>query len=155
MQRKVIAHINFRWNNNLNPEVTKEPITAEEEKIIFQALQKHGNKWADIARLLRGRTDNVIKNHFYCTLRRQIRKILKGVKSKRTNESKEVSTEYIQKILKDYNLSYSALDNENVRDLLEHLDNEASSPSNCQSDHSLKTLPSPSHNPCRSLYCFV
>lgn len=132
--------------------MTKEPITAEEERIIFQALQKYGNKWADIARLLRGRTDNVIKNHFYCTLRRQIRKILKKVKSKKTSEPKEVSIERIQRILKDYGLSHSALDNENVRHLLEHLDSEGSSSPRCGSETSLKILPSPSHNPCPSLY---
>lgn len=34
-----------------------------------------GNKWAHIARELPGRTDNNIKNYFYSTLRKALRKV--------------------------------------------------------------------------------
>lgn len=41
--------------------INKQPWTAEEERIIHEAQQKYGNKWAKIAQMLPGRSDNSIK----------------------------------------------------------------------------------------------
>ena len=54
----------------MNPHVKKGNWSTEEQELIFQSLSVHFTSWSSISKLLKGRTENSIKNYFYSSVRR-------------------------------------------------------------------------------------
>ncbi|CAI9777789.1 unnamed protein product [Fraxinus pennsylvanica] len=80
----------LRWCNQLSPTVEHRPFSAAEDETILAAHAQYGNRWATIARLLTGRTDNAVKNRWNSTLKRKYQH--KQVLEKSTDGTKNVAS---------------------------------------------------------------
>lgn len=79
VSKKTAKQCRERWHNHLNPDIKAAPMSPEEEATLFQLHRETGNKWSDISHQMSGRTDNAVKNYFFCRLRKMIRYVKNGV----------------------------------------------------------------------------
>ena len=112
-----------RWYNHLNPSLKKNNWTLEEENILFSKHMQLGNKWADIASYLPGRTLNDIKNHFYSKLRKFIRKILKQINDEKLFQINGIDSckytgEKIYKMIKKHDITLKNLTKDTIFELI-------------------------------------
>ena len=59
-----------RWINFLGPDIKKDPWTVHEELFLLEKQNIMGNKWAEIAKEITGRTENQVKNKFNSLLKK-------------------------------------------------------------------------------------
>jgi hypothetical protein len=84
-----------KWFNHLNPALSKEKWTIEEDVALFRNARDLGSKWAKISKAMgECRTEHMIKNRFKsiakkyenrfqrCTVRKRVENILKDLELK-------------------------------------------------------------------------
>jgi myb-related protein len=61
-----------RWINHLNPRLEPRAWTSEEDELIIQEHARLGPRWVTIAPMLRGRSDNAVKNRWNASIKQRL-----------------------------------------------------------------------------------
>lgn len=105
-------HCRERWHNHLNPRNKRCEWTKIEEWVLFLLHRKLDNQWAQIAKVLEGRTDNSIKNHWNSSMRK-----------KKTDMQRALDS-YINQMLKVRKINIEALDAKAQKQKKEEIENK-------------------------------
>ena len=54
-----------RWENYINPELSTDPWTAEEDQLLREKYSELGTKWGKISKFLKNRTAIAARNRWY------------------------------------------------------------------------------------------
>ena len=106
MPHRTGKQIRDRFLNALDDNLKKDKFTKEEDRKVVKWYKVYGNSWCRIAKKIKGRTGDMVKNRFYSSLKnhldefdeeeKEIKK-KKGRKKEKDKTGKRIKRHYIRK----------------------------------------------------------
>ena len=139
MPHRTGKQIRDRFLNSLDTKFERGKFTEEEDQTIIKYYKLYGNSWAKIAKKLKTRTGDMVKNRFYSSLKKTIFKNKNFLRRKRVyfspnkykNEEIEKKSEEIQKNESPNEIKKEPVNNKNgvdekteeEKEISNHIDN--------------------------------
>ena len=92
MNQRTGKQIRDRFLNSLDTRYKRGKFSEEEDKMILKYHKIYGNQWAKIAKKIKTRTGDMIKNRFYSSLQKDIKSNKNFLKKKRKKSTKKYKT---------------------------------------------------------------
>ena len=123
--KKTAKQCRERWFNVLKPRAKNHsPFQDDRELLLFEKYELYPREWSKIAKELGGTTDNYVKNHYYSVIRKELRNLWKHNDHKTPDPycilTNELTIDYIDKILRDFNIEIDQLINKNIKTLIKN-----------------------------------
>ncbi|XVF42657.1 hypothetical protein PTKIN_Ptkin01aG0382300 [Pterospermum kingtungense] len=134
----------LRWFNQLDPRINRRAFMEEEEERLLAAHRLYGNKWAMIARLFPGRTDNAVKNHWHVIMARKHREQSSIYRRRKTFSSAAAANSH-QALLNGLDLTVQNNACSDQSTISSNLDESTSTPSSAKVPHGFFSSFSPVH----------
>ena len=123
MPHRTGKQIRDRFLNALDDNLKKDKFTKEEDRKVVKWYKVYGNSWCRIAKKIKGRTGDMVKNRFYSSLKNHLDefdeeeneiKKKKGRKKEKDKTGKRIKRHYIRKknITKKENIEITHKENE-------------------------------------------
>ena len=71
MDGRTSKQVKERWTNQLDPSISLDPWTAEDDQQLVILIRELGHSWCEIARRMKGRTESMVKNRYHANLRKR------------------------------------------------------------------------------------
>jgi hypothetical protein len=97
MPQRTGKQIRDRFLNALDDNLKKEKFSLEEDKKVLKWYKVYGNAWSKIAKKIKGRTGDMVKNRFYSSLKNHIDDINENTKETNDNKFLKKKRKYTKK----------------------------------------------------------
>ena len=105
MPHRTGKQIRDRFLNSLDSKFERGKFTEEEDQAIIKYYKNYGNSWAKIAKKLKTRTGDMVKNRFYSSLKKTIFKSKTLLKRKRERNSTQTKQAKIEEKINNYEMN--------------------------------------------------
>jgi myb proto-oncogene protein len=76
LKMRTVKQIRERWCNHVNPAISRDRFTPEEDRMLLELQEIWGNSWSKIAKSLPGRVGETVKSRYKTLLRRKKQKLI-------------------------------------------------------------------------------